>query len=207
MASSTDQELEVKFYIPDLAGLQARLEALGAQLVQPRVHETNLRFDTPAGELASGFRVLRLRQDAEARLTYKGPGSEQDGVRARLELEFTVSDFDMARRVLEALGYQVSVMYEKYRATYALKGVLVTLDEMPYGNFIEIEGPDGASIRQVAEGLGLDWEARILESYLVLFDRLRARLGLEFQHLSFANFEGVAVTGEMLGVRRAAKAP
>jgi adenylate cyclase class 2 len=207
MASSTDQELEVKFYIPDLAGLQARLESLGARLVQPRVHETNLRFDTPAGELSRGFRVLRLRQDAEARLTYKGPGSEQDGVRARLELEFTVSDFDMARRVLEALGYQVSVMYEKYRATYALKGVLVTLDEMPYGNFIEIEGPDGASIRQAAEGLGLDWEARLLESYLVLFDRLRARLGFDFQHLSFANFEGVAVTGEMLGVRRAVTDP
>lgn len=201
MAPSSDQELEVKFYIPDLAGLQARLESLGAQLVQPRVHETNLRFDTPAGELTRSYRVLRLRQDAQARLTYKGPGSEQDGVRARLELEFTVSDFDMARRVLEALGYQVSVMYEKYRATYTLEGVLVTLDEMPYGRFIEIEGPDGASIRQVADRLGLDWEARIMESYLVLFDRLRARLGFDFQHLSFANFEGVMVTQEDLGVQ------
>jgi hypothetical protein len=72
---------------------------------------------------------------------------------------------------------------------------------MPYGRFIEIEGPDGASIRQVAEGLGLDWEARIMESYLVLFDRLRARLGFDFQHLSFANFEGVKVTQEDLGVQ------
>ena len=200
MTSTSDKELEVKFYLPELSGLQARLEALGAQLVQPRVHEINLRYDTPSGELTNGYRVLRLRQDAEARLTYKGPGEVQDGVRSRLELEFTVSNFDTARQVLEALGYVVSVMYEKYRATYNLGGVLVTLDEMPYGNFAEVEGPDGASIRRTADALGLDWERRILDSYIMLFDRLRQRLGFTFRDLSFENFLGLTVTGEMLGV-------
>jgi len=197
--SKSDQELEVKFYLPDLLTLRARLETAGAQLVQPRVHEINLRFDTPSGDLARGYRVLRLRQDTEARLTYKGPGELVDGVRSRQELEFTVSDFGTARHFLEALGYEVSVMYEKYRTTYALRGVLVTLDEMPYGNFTEIEGPDGASIRKTAEVLGLDWERRILDSYIMLFDRLRERLGLSFRDLSFANFEKLTVTGEMLG--------
>ena len=196
--AKSDQELEVKFFLPDLTTLRARLEAAGAQLVQPRVHEINLRFDTPAGDLASGYRVLRLRQDAEARLTYKGPGELVDGVRSRQELEFSVSDFDTARKFLEALGYQVSVMYEKYRATYALEGVLVTLDEMPYGNFAEVEGPDGASIRQTAAALGLDWERRILDSYIMLFDRLRERLGLAFRDLSFDNFEGLNVIENML---------
>jgi adenylate cyclase class 2 len=200
MASSSDKELEVKFYLPAVSTLQAWLDALGAQLVQPRVHEINLRFDTPTGDLSSSYRVLRLRQDSAARLTYKGPGEVQDGVRSRLELEFTVSDFDTSRKFLEALGYEVSVMYEKYRATYALEGVLVTLDEMPYGDFAEVEGPDGASIRRTAGALGLDWESRILDSYIMLFDRLRERLGLAFRDLSFENFEGVTVTRETLGV-------
>lgn len=200
MASSSGTELEVKFYLPNLFALQSRLEALGAQLVQPRVHEINLRFDTPSRDLALGYRVLRLRQDSEARLTYKGPSEVQDGVHFRQELEFTVSNFDTARAFLEALGYEISVMYEKYRATYALEGVLVTLDEMPYGNFAEVEGPDGPIIHRTADMLGLDWEARILEGYLVLFDRLRERLGLGFRDLSFANLEGLTVTGEMLGV-------
>jgi len=196
----SDQELEVKFYLPDLPALRARFEAAGAQLVQPRVHEINLRFDTPSGDLSRGYRVLRLRQDSEARLTYKGPGELVDGVRSRQELEFTVSDFGTARHFLEVLGYVVNVMYEKYRATYALEGVLVTLDEMPYGNFAEIEGPDGASIRKTAEVLGLDWERRILDSYIMLFDRLRERLGFAFRDLSFENFEAMTVTGDMLGL-------
>ena len=198
--SKSDQELEVKFYLSDLPALRARLEAASAQLFKPRVHEINLRFDTPSGDLARGYRVLRLRQDSEARLTYKGPGELVDGVRSRQELEFTVSDFETARHFLEALGYEVSVMYEKYRATYTLEGVLVTLDEMPYGNFAEIEGPDGGSIRKTAEVLGLDWERRILDSYIMLFDRLRERLDLPFRDLSFTNFKELTVTGEMLGI-------
>jgi len=201
MKSISDKELEVKFYLSDFPGLRTRLEAAGAQLVQPRVHEINLRFDTPSGDLARSYRVLRLRQDSQARLTYKGPGELVDGVRSRQELEFTVSDFETAHRFLAALGYEVSVMYEKYRATYALEGVLVTLDEMPYGNFAEVEGPDGASIRQTAAALGLDWERRILDSYIMLFDRLRERLGLAFRDLSFENFKSLAVTEEMLDLK------
>lgn len=201
--SGNSQELEVKFYIADLKALENKITERGGQLVQPRMHELNLRFDTPDGELKRSYGVLRLRQDEVSRLTYKGPGDVQDGVLLRQELEFVVGDFSTAKSLLEALGYQVDVMYEKYRTTYRLGEVLVTLDEMPYGNFAEIEGPDGSSIRVVAEQLSLDWEARILDSYLVLFDRVRSVLGFEFQHLSFANFETLDVTSAALQVRQA----
>jgi adenylate cyclase class 2 len=201
--SATGQELEVKFYLPDFSSLEKRLAAKGAALAQPRVHEVNLRFDTSTGELMHSFRVLRLRQDTEARVTYKGPGEEVDGVRKRQELEFSVSDFATAQAVFEALGYQVALMYEKYRATYILGEVLVVLDEMPYGNFIEIEGPDGLSIQKVAAELSLDWERRILESYVFLFERLRQARGWEFRDLSFTNFAGKNISPEDLGVQPA----
>ena len=76
MSSNTqkDQEQEVKFFLTDLAALQARLEKGGARLVQPRVHEFNLRFDTPTGELSHGEQVLRLRQDPRGS-ERRGPGS------------------------------------------------------------------------------------------------------------------------------------
>jgi len=198
-----EQELEIKLYLHDLPGFQRHLEAVGARLAQPRVHEINLRFDTPGGDLGRTFQVLRLRKDTAARLTYKGPGEILGGVRLRREIEFTVGDFEAARALLEALGYQVSVMYEKYRTTYELDGVQVTLDEMPYGNFAEIEGPDPASIHSAAEKLGVDWEARVVESYTFLFERLRGKLGLTFRDLSFANFAGMEVTSEALEVRSA----
>jgi adenylate cyclase, class 2 len=198
--SNSDQELEVKFYLSNLQGLENRLQALGAQLVQPRVHETNLRFDTSSGDLSRASQVLRLRQDTEARITYKGPGRLQNGVKARRELECTVGDLAIAQTILEALGYQVWVMYEKYRTTYALNDVLVTLDEMPYGNFTEIEGPHGESIRATAELLGLNWDACILDSYMGLFDHARMALDFTFRDLSFVNFASLSVTAHDLGV-------
>ena len=199
--SSTGQELEVKFMLPDLEQAAARLEALGASLAQPRLHEMNLRFDTLTGDLSRQRQVLRLRQDSAARMTFKGPGQVQQGIQQRQELEFTVDDFDTAQAFLEALGYQVIWMYEKYRRVYALGQALVTLDEMPFGSFIEIEGPDAASIQAAAQLLGLDWEARLLESYSALFEHLRGVLGFTFRDLSFANFAGMQVTPQALGGR------
>lgn len=196
---ASGKELEVKFYLPSFTGFDSRLSKLGAQLVQPRIYERNLRFDTPTGELVRGYRVLRLRQDSIARLTYKGPAEVEGGASLRQELEFTVSDFDTARAFLEALGYQVVVMYEKFRTTYALDALVVTMDEMPFGNFVEIEGPSGESIQAAALKLNLDWEKRILDGYMVLFERLRNRMSFTFRDLSFANFSDLKITPADLG--------
>ncbi len=199
--SSSNQEIEVKFYVRSLPALAARLQQLGAAVTQTRVWERNLRFDTPDGNLRRASRVLRLRQDTAARMTYKGPGRIIDGVQHRAEIELTVESLDQARALLEALGYQVSMAYEKYRTTYSIGGTLVTLDELPYGSFVEIEGPTSEAIAQVAGSLKLNWEARINESYAALFDRTRATLNLPFRDLLFDNFRSVAVQPEDLGVR------
>lgn len=198
--AGSGEEIEAKFYLAQLKQLQARLEAAGARLLQPRVHEVNLRFDTAGNDLTRTGRLLRLRRDTEARVTYKGPGEVQDGARLRQELEFTVSDFEMARATFEALGYQVLMMYEKYRTTYQFADVLVSLDEMPYGHFAEIEGPAGERIRIAAAELGLDWNRRILESYTVLFETARRTLCFNFRDLSFRNFENLNVPPEALEV-------
>jgi adenylate cyclase class 2 len=195
----SDTELEVKFYLSEREAMQAKLEQMG-QVIAPRVHEVNLRFDTPDFLLTSSGRLLRLRQDSRARVTYKGLGSVEGGARLRQELEFTVSDFETARKLFEALGYQVYTMYEKYRTTYKLGNVEVVLDELPTGDFLEIEGPDSKSIHEAASMLDLNWNARILESYTMLFEHLRQGLGFTFRDLSFANFEGITINPEMMGI-------
>jgi len=133
-------------------------------------------------------------------VTYKGEGTVEGGARLRKELEFTVSDFETAKALFEALGYQVFTMYEKYRTTYRLGNAEVALDEMPTGDFLEIEGPDSESIRSTAILLKLNWEARVLDSYTMLFEHLRERLGFDFRDLSFENFKGMEISPDELGV-------
>ena len=112
--STSNKELEAKFYLTDLGWLQESLTEQSAKLVQPRTYERNLRFNTSEGILTQSRQVLRLRVDTANHLTYKGPGEVKDGVSARSEIEFTVGDFENAKALLEALGYQVSMIYEKY---------------------------------------------------------------------------------------------
>lgn len=200
MISAGGQEIEAKFYVKNLQRVRDHLERAGARLIQSRVLETNLRFDLPGAPMRAEGRVLRLRQDREVRLTYKGASTNENGVLSREEIEFTVEDFERARRFLEALGYQKLVYYEKYRTIYELNETAIMLDELPYGSFVEIEGETSISIRSLARLLGLNWEAAITSSYHALFDRVLRNRGLAMEDLSFANFVGIQVSAEDLEV-------
>jgi adenylate cyclase, class 2 len=62
---------------------------------------------------------------------------------------------------------------------------------MPYGTFLEIEGPR-EKIRPAADRLGLVWEKRILKNYLAMFEALRVQENLPFHDVTFSNFENHA---------------
>lgn len=194
------QETEAKFYVQNLDQIKSQLEKLGAHLIQERVLEINIRFDLPGAPLRAKGRVLRLRHDTEVRLTYKSASVKEQGVLSREEIEFVVEDFEKAKHFLEALGYQKLVYYEKYRTTYEWNKTHIMLDELPYGNFVEIEGETIESIHGVTDQLNLQWETAIGTSYNALFDRVRRALQLLFQDLSFSNFEGMNVQASDLEV-------
>jgi adenylate cyclase class 2 len=220
--SANGLETEAKFYVRDMDKVKSRLEVLKARLIQDRVLETNIRFDLPGTPLRAEGRVLRLRRDTSTKLTYKSASIKEQGVLSREEVEFAVEDFEKAKRFLEALGYQKLVYYEKYRTTYALQPsegfmqshtveagkpsedfILIMLDELPYGSFVEIEGSGVDAIRVIASQLHLNWDTAIGTSYNALLERARKNLNLVLQDLSFAEFSGVHVDADDLDVHAA----
>lgn len=198
-----DQETEVKFFVRDLKRIEAGLLERKARLIQARVFERNLRFDLPDGGLRAKGEVLRLRQDTESRLTFKGASQIVEGIITRPELEFTVGDFESARKFLEALDYRQVAVYEKYRTVYELGDCHIMLDEMPYGDFTEIEGPSPADIRSAAETLGLDMAAAVKDSYLGLYEKLARLLELPEGQLTFEIARGWTFPLERVNVRPA----
>lgn len=200
MSQTAYSETEVKLYVPDLAVIEQRLQAVGAQLTAPRVLERNVRYDTADGRLVASGQVLRLRQDTRVRLTYKDQGAAlANGALTRFEAEVEVSNFDTMQTILAKLGYVPSMAYEKYRTTYTLDEVEVALDELPLGSFVEIEG-DVDAIEQAIARLGLAEARRYPHSYAKLFDHVRRNLGLAFTDLTFANFAGISVPEAALAV-------
>ncbi len=197
------QEIEVKFFVHSLPKIEGRLQDSGVRLIQPRTLEINRRFDHPDGRLRASGQVLRLRQDRLARLTFKGRGTSQEGVLSRTELEVTVSDAEAVRQMLEALGFVQSAIYEKYRRVYELGGCEIMLDELPYGDFVEIEGPDTISIRAMTHRLGLKIEHAVEQSYLGIFERYCIGRRLDPTLLTFEALKGNHPTPKELGVEGA----
>jgi adenylate cyclase class 2 len=182
-------EIEVKFLVSELVGIRERLLTSGAVLRKPRIYEHNIRFDNPWDGLMSQGKLLRLRQDSVARITYKGhPEKEvRSEARVREELEIEVGDFETTVAILERIGFERRQVYEKYRETFELGPVEVVLDEMPFGDFVELEGEE-AEIKAAADLLGLDWSKRIKANYLALMANLREKFDLPFDDLTFDNF-------------------
>ena len=116
------------------------------------------------------------------------PGQTDPQFKVYRELEVSVSDFDTMRGILRGLGYHTAQVYEKWRQTFHWENVELCLDTMPYGTFLEIEGPQ-ESIKPAADHLGLAWERRILKNYLAMFEALRVRENLPFHDVTFSNFE------------------
>ena len=184
------RETEVKLRTPDLVAVEASLEAVGATMTKGRVFERNFRYDRADGSLTAAGVVLRLRQDEAVKLTYKADASLERGIVSRFEAEVAVGDFATMDVILRRLGYEVALVYEKYRTTYAMEGAEIVLDELPFGNFTEIEG-EAAAIERVMAALGLGGARRMTGSYTDIFLALRERLGIKARDCSFAAFAGV----------------
>ena len=197
------KEIEVKFYIQDFQAFRERVKLSGAALTRPRTLEHNLRLDTQDRSLQKGGCLLRLRQDDGVWITYKANAQVDGGLIKRTEIEFGADNFEVAKRLFEALGYQVVVKYEKFRAVYKMGDVVVTLDELPFGNFVEVEGPNKSMIEAVADMLGLNWSCGISTNYLGLFEIVKANRGFKFNDLTFENFQRIHITPDDLHVKPA----
>ncbi len=195
-----NQETEAKFFVRSLQSIELRLLELKAQLIQPRVHEINYRFDFPNGELRNNKKVLRLRQDEQAKITFKGASQEVEGVMSREEIEFIVEDFDKAKKLLESIGFVPVVFYEKFRRTYELNETHIMLDELPYGEFVEIESNNINEIKNISKLLGLNWDMIIKAGYHALFDRVAEKYNLEKWNLSFEALNGVKIKAQDLQI-------
>ncbi len=190
-AAADHLEVEVKFLVADLGVVRRRLAGARATPGAPRIHERNVRFDTADETLLARQALLRLRQDTRVRLTYKGLAAQDAASEAKIreEIELEINDFDRMALIFARLGFDAVQTYEKYRETYHWGEVEIVLDEMPFGTFVELEGPSDERLKAAAAVLGLDWSRRVLANYLALMELARSAFNLPFRDLTFANFE------------------
>ena len=85
--------------------------------------------------------VLRVRiTEGRCLLTYKRRLASQSSFKEQLEYETEFADQRSMSEILYALGFRPRLIYEKKRHTWKFRNVEVVLDELPFGDYMEIEG-------------------------------------------------------------------
>ena len=84
-----------------------------------------------------------------------------------------------------------------------LNDIHIMLDELPYGEFVEIEGENVDAIHNIANLLGLNWDAMVKAGYHALFERVAGKYNLELSQLSFSALEKVKITPDDLDIHAA----
>ncbi len=180
-------EYEIKLR-GDRRELDRALERAGARRRAPKTLEDDLVLDTPDRQILRAGGMLRLRSRGEQFLfTMKGPKDHREDVKARTEIETRVEDGHALRRVLEELGYVAVIRYQKYRTTFdcgapGCGSVVLTLDETPVGDFLEVEG-DPERIHDCAAALGLGRERYETRSYLEIHEAVQGGGDMVFEDL------------------------
>ncbi len=170
-------EIEAKVKVEDLRPVREALLAAGAQRVS-KVREVNTYFMAADPEVA-----LRTRQEIDeagtmrSRVTYKGP--RQPGrFKRREEIEFDVTDADAAGELLDRLGHQRAMVFEKDRETFILDDCEIVLDELPLlGTFVEVEGPTEEAIHAALTRVGLGDAPTISTGYASMIRNLLVKTG------------------------------
>ncbi|NNF00630.1 MAG: class IV adenylate cyclase [Pyrinomonadaceae bacterium] len=133
-------EIEKKYRLTREQFMQVEkdLEELGAEYAGEDFEE-NILFGSEY--LKHKNAVVRIRKtDRQNTLTYKqfvvaGPGGKQ-----HIEHESIIDSPGEIAKVVEHLGLERRMVYEKRRKIWKFRDVEVVLDELPFGLYMEIEG-------------------------------------------------------------------
>jgi adenylate cyclase class 2 len=151
-------EIEAKFLNVDHDVLRTRLTAAGAICRQPMRLMKRNRYDFADDRLRTernGWARVRDEGD-KITMSYKQLNNRKlDGTH---EVNVVVDDFEAAGSFLQQLGLESKSYQETKRESWTLPGFEIELDTWPWTKpYVEIEGPDEASLRVLAAKLELDW--------------------------------------------------
>ncbi|MEQ1762656.1 MAG: class IV adenylate cyclase [Pyrinomonadaceae bacterium] len=176
-------EIEKKYRLEpaDRGAVIAALNEVGAEFIGREFEENTIYSNANLRQTGA---IVRIRKtEKRSLLTFKRRIENAFDVKQQIEHETEISDPEAVEAIIAELGLQPVIVYEKYRDTWKFRSVELVLDEVPFGDYMEIEGSITA-IKEAEILLGID----DLETEHETYPRLTGRLGTRSGDLVEARF-------------------
>ncbi len=152
-------EIEAKILNINIAEIEKKLAKIGAKKLGEKFFRS-ISFDYPGFPMDKEASWVRMRDDGKnitlaykKRLGAKESGND-DGME---EIEFEVSDFELARQFLLKLGLIEKFSQEKKRITWQKDSITYDIDTWPQLNtYLEVEGDNWENVDKAIIELGFD---------------------------------------------------
>jgi adenylate cyclase class 2 len=163
-------EIEAKFLSVDHESMRVKLRSAGAVCKNPERLMSRKNYDFPDMRLGNEKRAwVRVRNEGD-KVTMSYKQLDDRGLHGTKEINLTIDSFEQADAFLEAIGLKMQSYQETKRESWSLGDVDIELDEWPWTEpYLEMEGPDEASLRKVADQLGLTWSEAVHGSVEVVY--------------------------------------
>lgn len=168
-------EIEVKFLQVNHQELRTKLTKLGATCAAPMRLMRRKNYDFADRRLSKIGGWVRLRdENGKVTLAYKQLYDRT--LHGTHEVSIIVDSFEATDTLLLAIGLEAKNYQESRRESWRLSDCEIELDEWPWVRpYIEMEGPDESTLKDLAAKLGLNWaQAKYGSVEVVYLDEYKA---------------------------------
>lgn len=163
-------ENQVKYKIDDFEDISKKIIELEGIFIGG-FYEKTIRYDTIDDKLYNQGIFLRTKSGMKNVLTLKEKINDIKGeTLERLTTEIEIDDVLKMQYFLKKIGLIDKFVMEKYRLYFVYDKVEITIDELPFGLYLEIKG-DIKEIKKTAKLLGLKNVIKV--TYWDIYDKMK----------------------------------
>jgi len=153
--------------------IRIKLKALGAKQIKPETLIRRVNFFPPNNDK---FGWMRVRDEGDKiTLSYKRYLGAKNGhkIDSQQEIFLEINSFEEGIKLLESVGAKKKSYQETKRESWRLGEIEFDMDTWPgLEPFLEIEGPNEPTIKEVAEKLQLDYSQAIFGPVGLIYEKM-----------------------------------
>lgn len=151
----------------------------------PKIFQRTYGYFTPNGQSIKDGIFPRIRETSKEGLTDKKTIELTIKIRKpdkdyfkRDEYNFMLDSFTDGDAMLKIFGFTKVIIFEKIRQTNTHKKLILCLDKLPFGWFLEVEGKE-SGIKEYLDSCWLNKNPRINRAYLGLWEDYRKKQNIK----------------------------